>query len=1066
MSLRRRPLIVVAVSLFFLVAPLARALAQAPIPPSPADTSWKGGPFDRLTFRNIGPTGPSGRVDDLAVLERDPNVFYIAAATGGLWKTENGGTTLTPVFDSASAVSIGAVTIPTDDPNLVWVGTGENNNRQSSSWGDGVHKSTDGGKSWRNMGLRESRQVARIVIDPVDHDVVFVAALGDLWRAGGDRGIYKTSDGGLTWTRVLDVGPEAGGTDLVMDPQNNKVLYAATYQRRRASFGFNGGGPNSGLWKSTDAGRTWARLTTGLPDGAMGRIGLDVFRANPNIVYARVEHEKQGGVYRSDDAGQSWRKMGSHNSRPMYFGIIRVDPTNDLRVYLPETPLGISDDGGKTFRFDGAERIHVDHHAMWINPRNPSHMLIGNDGGVAMSRDKGRKWQWFPHLLVAQFYHASYDMQVPYNVCGGLQDNNSWCGPSRVRHGEGIGDHDWWSLTGGDGFVNLIDPTDARLIYTSSQEGYIARMDKVTGEQKVIRPEAAANAARYRWNWDTPFLLSPHNPSTVYIGGNRLFRSTDRGSSWTPISPDLTTAVDRDTLQLMGTRLKEVKLAKNDGVEDYGTLFTVAESRRVAGLIYTGSDDGQVHVTRDGGATWTNLTSRMVGVPRWAYVSRVEPSRFADGTVYVTFDAHRTGDYGSYLFASTDFGATFKSIAGTLPKGEVARSITEDQKNADVLYLGTETGLWVTLDRGQRWTRVRANLPTVPVYEITLHPRDNAMILATHGRGIWILDDLTPFQEGAKAQLADAHLYTLPPTEQQSAANLRFYFFQGDMQYLGPNPPLGAPIRYWLKTRADSTRVAITDGAGNLVRTLQGVDMKDAARTGMNSVLWDLRIEPIPAPKGDSIAQSSPFGGGGPNRGTQGPWVLPGPFTATLVVNGRQVASQGFTVVGDRDITITDADRQQRFEVLKEGQRLEARLSEAVSAMRTAKGQFAQLKGILADSTTVPADLRATFDTLDKQLAPFRKRFYLMAEGDDESEFEGLEFRTVLPFKLSGLVGGVGGATMPLTTTDLDQWNELRTEVPAAIDDVNAFIVQLKPFYARLLEAGLFPAVPKPIVKP
>ncbi|MBK6485348.1 MAG: hypothetical protein IPF98_00450 [Gemmatimonadetes bacterium] len=822
MSLRRRPLIVVAVSLLFLVAPLARALAQAPIPPAPADTSWKGGPFDRLSFRNIGPTGPSGRVDDLAVLERDPNVFYIAAATGGLWKTENGGTTLTPVFDSASAVSIGAVTIPTDDPNLVWVGTGENNNRQSSSWGDGVHKSTDGGKSWRNMGLLESRQVARIVIDPVDHDVVFVAALGDLWRAGGDRGIYKTSDGGLTWTRVLDVGPEAGGTDLVMDPQNNKVLYAATYQRRRASFGFNGGGPNSGLWKSTDAGRTWARLTTGLPDGAMGRIGLDVFRANPNIVYARVEHEKQGGVYRSDDAGQSWRKMGSHNSRPMYFGIIRVDPTNDLRVYLPETPLGISDDGGKTFRFDGAERIHVDHHAMWINPRNPSHMLIGNDGGVAMSRDKGRKWQWFPHLLVAQFYHASYDMQVPYNVCGGLQDNNSWCGPSRVRHGEGIGDHDWWSLTGGDGFVNLIDPTDARLIYTSSQEGYIARMDKVTGEQKVIRPEAAANAARYRWNWDTPFLLSPHNPSTVYIGGNRLFRSTDRGSSWTPISPDLTTAVDRDTLQLMGTRLKEVKLAKNDGVEDYGTLFTVAESRRVAGLIYTGSDDGQVHVTRDGGATWTNLTSRMVGVPRWAYVSRVEPSRFADGTVYVTFDAHRTGDYGSYLFASTDFGATFKSIAGTLPKGEVARSITEDQKNADVLYLGTETGLWVTLDRGQRWTRVRANLPTVPVYEITLHPRDNAMILATHGRGIWILDDLTPFQEGAKAQLADAHLYTLPPTEQQSAANLRFYFFQGDMQYLGPNPPLGAPIRYWLKTRADSTRVAITDGAGNLVRTLQG----------------------------------------------------------------------------------------------------------------------------------------------------------------------------------------------------------------------------------------------------
>ena len=1042
----------------------AQSPTGAPIPA--ADTGWKGGPFDRLKFRNVGPTGPSGRIDDFAVLERDPNVFYIAAATGGLWKTENGGVTLTPVFDSASAISIGDVTIPADDPNLVWVGTGENNNRQSSSWGDGVHKSTDGGRSWKNMGLRESRQVARIVIDPIDHEVVFVAALGDLWRSGGDRGVFKTTDGGVSWTKVLDAGPDAGGTDIVMDPQNNKVLYAATYQRRRASYGFNGGGPNSGIWKSADAGRTWTRLKSGLPDGAMGRIGLDIYRSNPNIVYARVEHEKQGGVYRTDDAGSTWRKMGSHNGRPMYFGIIRVDPKNDLRVYLPETPLGVSDDGGKTFRFDGADRIHVDHHAMWINPNNPSHLLIGNDGGVSVSRDKGKKWQWFPHLLLAQFYHVGYDMQTPYNVCGGLQDNNSWCGPSRVRHSEGITDHDWWSLAGGDGFVNVIDPTNARLVYTSSQEGYFSRQDMVTGEQKGIRPEAPATEKKYRWNWDTPFIISPHDPATLYIGGNRLFRSTDRGLSWTPISGDLTTAVDRDTLQVMGMKLKDVKIAKNDGVEDYGTLFTIAESRRKAGLIYTGSDDGQVYVTRDGGATWTNLTSKIPGAPKWAYVSRVEPSRFDEGTVYVTFDSHRTGDYGSYVYTSSDYGASWKSLTSALPKGEVARSITEDQKVADVLYLGTETGLYLSLDRGKGWSRVRANLPTVPIYEITLHPRDNAMLLATHGRGIWILDDITPFQEAARAQASDGFLFSIPTTAQQSYASFRYYSSQGDMQFVGPNPPLAAPITFWLKAKADSLRVVIKDNAGNLVRTLKGDDVKDAMGAGTNRVLWDYRIEPIPPPKGETTMPIGPFGGGGPNRGTQGPWVLPGAFNATLVVNGRDVASRAFTVAGDREITITDADRQRRFDVLKEGQRLDASLSQAVSAMRTARTQLTQIKAVLADSTAVPADLRATYDSLVKQVEPFRKRFFLTQEGDEDSLFEGLDQRTVLPFKLGGLLGGVGGATAPMSATELAQWTEVRAEVPVAIDDVNAFLSRLKPFYARLLEAGLYPAVPKAVPKP
>jgi len=1021
------------------------------------------GPFDKLRFRNIGPAGMSGRIDDIAVLARNPDVFYVASATGGLWKTENGGITVTPVFDSAPAISIGAVAIPADDPNLVWVGTGEANNRQSSSWGDGVYRSTDGGASWKNMGLRESKQIARILIDPIDREVVYVAALGDLWRAGGDRGIYKTVDGGLTWTKVLDAGQDAGGTELVMDPSNHKVIYAATYQRRRASFGFNGGGPNSGIWKTTDAGRTWTRLSQGLPAGSLGRIGLDVFRANPNIVYARVEHEKEGGVYRSDDAGRSWRKMGSHNGRPMYFGIIRVDPINELRIYLPETPLAVSDDGGKTFRYDGAERVHVDHHALWINPANSSHLIIGSDGGVAITKDKGKKWMWLPNLVVGQFYHVGYDMQMPFNVCGGLQDNQSWCGPSQNRDREGIGDPDWWTIPGGDGFVNVIDPTNARIIYTSSQEGYLSRMDKVTGEQKGIRPEAPASEKPYRWNWDTPFLISTHDPATLYIGGNRLFKSTDRGHSWKPISGDLTTGIDRDSFELMGAKLKDVKIARNDGVQDYATLFTVVESRLKAGLIYTGSDDGQVQVTRDGGTTWTNLTPRISGAPKWAYVSRVEPSKFAEGTVYVTFDGHRTGDYGSYLYASTDFGNSWKSIVGNLPRGEVARSITEDLKNADVLYLGTETGLYVTTDRGRSWVRVRANLPTVPIYEITLHPRDNAMILATHGRAIWVLDDLSPFQEFAKAQTGAAHVYAPAPVYQQSNAGFRYYGSQGDMQFLGPNPPRGVTIRYQLAAKADSARVVIKDNAGNLIREIKGDAIKDALAAGMNAVTWDLQIEPIPAPKGAPAGGGGFFGfGGGGSRGTPGPVVLPGNFTATLVVGGKEVGSAPIVVRGDPEVTITDADRQRRFDLLKEGQKLQGQVAEASQAVRTANTQLGAIKKALADTATTPAPIRATLDSLMKELDPLKKKFFIRDEGDD-SDFDFALFRQVITFKLGGIVGSIGGATVPPSETDLAQWAEVKAEVPAVIDQVNALVSKLKPFYQRLAAEGLYPAVPKPV---
>jgi photosystem II stability/assembly factor-like uncharacterized protein len=1029
------------------------ALSQSPTKPTAAaraDSTPPGGPFDRLHFRSIGPAVTSGRIDDIAVLERDPRIFYIAAATGGLWKTTNNGVSLTPVFDSSSLASIGAVAIPGDDPNLVWVGTGENNNRQSSSWGDGLYRSTDGGSSWQNMGLRDSKQVARIVIDPVDHDVVYVAALGDLWKGGGERGIYKTTDGGLSWTRVLDAGPDAGGTALVMDPANNKVLYAAMYQRRRTSWGMNGGGPGSGIWKSTDAGRTWTHLTKGLPEGPIGRIGLDIFRKNPSIIYARIEHPKQGGIYRSDDAGVNWTKMGPTNGRPMYFGIIRVDPENDLRVYEPTTPLLVSDDGGKTFRSDGAPTIHVDFHAMWIDPRDGDHMMIGGDGGVGVTYDKGKKWMWLPHLPVGQFYHVGYDMQEPYNVCGGLQDNNSWCGPSATRSAYGIGNDAWLTVVGGDGFVSLIDPTNHRIIFSESQDGFMGRIDKVTNESKSIRPEAPITEKPYRWNWDTPMMVSHTDPATVYVGANKLFKSTDRGHSWTAISGDLTTGLDRDTVELMGVKGKAITIAKNDGVDSYAALFSIAESWKNPGLLWTGSDDGLVHVSKDGGATWTNVTPKIPGAPKFAYVSKVEPSRFDEGTVYVSFDSHRTGDYGSYLYVSTDFGGSFKSIAANLPKGEVVRTITEDQRNADVLYIGTESGLWISTDRGRSWVKVRANLPTVPVYEVTQHSRDNAMILATHGRGIWILDDMTPFQQYDKVRDSDGFVFAsrggvlqLPMTDQVRS-------YQGDMIFLGENPPLAAFITYAMKTKPDSVRIVIKDASGAVVRELKS-DTAKASRpaAGLNLANWDLRIQ--------AVSESKEAGGD-----LAGPLVLPGSYIATVYANGRAIGGTDVVVRADPESQISLAERKANFDILKELQLLTGRLNEAVAAARQVNAQLGDIKKALSDTTKTPSALGATLDTLAKLMTPLKRKFVIQDEGE-EFEYTADMYRQVITAKLGGLTGNLGGFLAGPSTQDLRVLDEVRREAPAAVDETNTLVGKLVEFVKQLAAAGFYPVVPKPV---
>ncbi|MBE3109481.1 MAG: hypothetical protein IMZ46_03045, partial [Acidobacteria bacterium] len=591
-----------------------------------------------LPWRSVGPAIMGGRVDDLAVVQGNPDVVYMATASGGVWKTTNGGTTWAPVFDDYGTTSVGAVAVAPSNPDIVWAGTGEANNRQSSSWGNGVYKSTDAGATWQRMGLADSRHIGRIVIDPKKPDVVYVAALGRLWGPNKERGLYKTTDGGKTWVNTKFIDEDTGFVDVAMDPSDSRVLYAAAYQRRRTPFGFNGGGPGSGLYKTTDAGRTWTRLTTGLPSGSLGRIGIDIYRKNPSVVYVTVEH-REGGLFRSDDRGKTWRKVNSLNPRPMYFSKVRIDPQDDRRIYVLGVPLYVSDDGGKTFRSDGARNLHVDHHAMWIDPNDPSLILIGNDGGFGVSRDRARTWMRMNNVPLGQVYVVGYDMDDPYRLYAGLQDNGVWTGPSGTRFRVGPLNDDWYQVGGGDGMFVTADATDSRTVYLEMNNGRLLRFDRVSGESKAIRPveperggpggaqDATAPAAADRFNWTTPLAISPHNPRTIYLAGNRLWRSVDRGERWTAISPDLTKQIERDKLPIMGVT-GDAMLSRHDGVSSYGNATSMAESPVEPGLLLIGTDDGNVQMSTNRGAAWTDLTSRFPGLPERAWVSRVLLSSF------------------------------------------------------------------------------------------------------------------------------------------------------------------------------------------------------------------------------------------------------------------------------------------------------------------------------------------------------------------------------------------------------------------------------------------------------
>jgi photosystem II stability/assembly factor-like uncharacterized protein len=845
---------------------LTIALSLSLFAQSPYEVALK-----NLKFRGIGPATMGGRVDDLAVVESDPRIFYVGAAAGGVFKTVNGGQSWQAIFEDQPNPSIGDLALAPSNPSILYVGTGEPNNRQSSSWGNGVYKSMDGGATFTRMGLAESHHIGRIVVHPTDPNTVYVAAQGDLWGPNKERGVYKSTDGGATWTLVLFVNEDTGANDIAIDPQSPNILYASMYQRRRTVFGFNGGGPGSGIYRSTDGGAHWTKLGgpqlgRGLPaTGDLGRCALEVYRKNTNIVYALVEHATLGGVYRSEDKGATWARMSDTNPRPSYFSQIRIDPNNDQKIWLGGVNIYMSEDGGRTFVQTRFREVHSDVHAIWIDPANSDHMLSGNDGGVWVTWDSGRNWEHINNLALGQFYEVAFDYQKPYRVCGGLQDNYSWCGPSSTTQQLGIGNEDWFTVQGGDGFYNRIDPSDPNIVYAESQDGSLSRRDLRTSESKSIRPQEPSDTApRYRFQWNSPLMISPHDPKTIYYGGNHLFKSADRGDTWEVLGEDLTTGAERDKQAIFGKAPDSTTLSRHDGVVAWPCITAIAESPAKAGVLWVGTDDGNVQMSRDGGKTWSNVISHVMGAPKGGYVSRLEPSHTDAGTVYVSFDNHRSADYGIYIFRTTNYGDSFQRITnGIPPEAGTVHVIREDPVNPNLLFAGTEFGLFVTFDRGANWRRMKNGLPTVPVFDVQIHPRDHDLILATHGRSLWIMDDISALEQCNDEVLkSDLKLFHGRPAIEWKMANYRG--FTGTNLFLAPNAPTGAILDYFAKA-AGPVRITVADAAGKPIRTINA----RAEAGAINRAAWDLRTDP-PIPTAAGGGRGAGAGGGGGGRGGRG----------------------------------------------------------------------------------------------------------------------------------------------------------------------------------------------------
>ncbi|MBI2407763.1 MAG: glycosyl hydrolase [Gemmatimonadetes bacterium] len=999
--------------LALLVAPLGVLAQRAGTPAKPAADTTPRSPFTTEAFgglraRNIGPAMTSGRIGALAVHPTNPAIIYVGASSGNLWKSVNGGATWQPIMDKEGAYSIGWITIDPRNPNIVWVGTGENNSQRSVAYGDGVYKSEDNGRSWKNMGLKQSEHIGKIVVDPTNSDIVYVAAQGPLWNAGGDRGLYKTTDGGKTWEQVLKISEHTGVSDVAVDPRNPKVVIATSYQRRRHFFTLINGGPESAIHRSTDGGKTWTKVNTGLPSEELGRIGIAMSPMNPNIVYANVEAaNRKGGIYRSSDNGVTWEKRSDYNQGSMYYGQIWADPVDVDRIYVPDVMQQVSDDGGRTLRALGQRSMHVDNHILWVDPRNTDHLLLGNDGGLYRSWDRGGTWAFYENLPITQFYDVDVDYELPfYNIAGGTQDNYSLHGPSRTRSDHGILNQDWVVTQGGDGFVSRIDPEDPNTIYAEAQHGSMVRVDRRTGQRVGIQPSTEPGEAPARWNWDTPILISPFSHTRLYTASQRLYRSEDRGNTWTAISGDLSRQIDRNAQPVMGKIWGPDAVAKNQSTALYGNISAISESPAQMGVLYVGTDDGLVQVSEDNGKNWRRVDS-LPGVPKDAYVARIKASNFDIRHVYVAVENHQNGDYKPYLLKSTDLGRTWTSVAGDLPARGSVYAFAEDPVDANLLFAGTEFGAWASKDGGKHWFKI-PGLPTIAVRDLVIQKRENDLVIATFGRGFYVLDDYTPLRRATAASLKTAGVEPVRPTwlymTTQSYGG-RGKSFQGENFYTADNPPYGAVITYYLpaalKTaqakrveaekaaekagkpisypsndalkaealaEAPTVIVTIYDSTGAAIRTLNGPVGK-----GFQRVAWDLRFAAVTLGRGGRPAGGEAGEGGGGGFGPSGPYVVPGTYSVTVAtrVDGKITPigeKQSITVRNDPTGTVTMAEHAERAKFMTRQQSVQRQVTGAVELATATQTRLDAMKRAADQTPTVPVavqgDVRAAIKSL------------------------------------------------------------------------------------------------------
>lgn len=966
-----------------------------------------------LKWRGVGPAFTSGRIADFAVHPNNRSHYYVATASGGVWKTTNAGTTYQSIFDGEGSYSIGCVTLAPTNPNVVWVGTGENNNQRSVGYGDGIYKSEDGGASFKHMGLKNSEHIGKIIVHPENEDIVYVAAIGPLWSEGGDRGVYKTTDGGENWEAILTVDEHTGVTDMVMDPRNPDVIYAATFQRRRRVFTYLGGGPGSAIHKTKDGGENWKKVTSGLPGSEIGRIGLAISPANPEIIYAIVEAAQgKGGFYKSTNRGASWAKQSGHNTSGNYYVELVCHPTNPDEVFSMDTWMQRTVNGGKSFQQFNEKWKHVDNHAMYIDPNDPNYMMIGCDGGIYESFDAGKTYNFKDNLPVTQFYKVAVDNSEPfYYIYGGTQDNFSMGGPSRTRNAHGIVNHDWFVTQGGDGFESAIDPQNPNIVYAQYQYGGLTRYDKSSGETTGIQPKPAEGEDSYRWNWDAPLHASFHVPQRIYYAANKLFKSDDRGNTWETISPDLTQQLDRNTFKVMGRVQSMDAVAKNRSTSPYGTIVAFSESPMNKDLLYVGTDDGLVQISTNGGESWSKVSS-FSGVPDRTYVNMLLASQHDENVVYACFNNHKNGDFKPYVYKSSDKGQTWSAITNDLPERGSSYSIAEDHVDKNLLFVGTEFSCFASVDGGGHWKKFAAGLPTVAVRDIAIQERENDLVLGTFGRGFYVLDDYSPLRQANKETFAkDAHIFPVKDGlifVPRTPLGLRGNSFQGDGYYSEKNPPIGATFTYFVKEKYKTLKAerqaaekklikdgkdvsyptyeeykaereeekpyllfTVKDSQGNIIRK-----MKTGLKKGTHRITWDGRIA-SPNPISLSSPRDNIFG---PPPGTSY-FAAPGTYTVSLSqsINGEMaelVAPTKFQIKTLGGVTLPDADQKDRAAFQKRLAEVQADFSAMGRKMSEVSNQLKHIRKAVYTMSAPTAELESQVKAAEDKLQSIREAMY------------------------------------------------------------------------------------------